>query len=161
MKVDDSGLLDMKLNYFGWTKEDVPKFDPSPGRLWFYIAQLLYNPILALVKASVLVFLLRLGGGHKPKIRWSIHALNVFNGLQAIAIFLVALLQCIPIEANWDPAVALKAKCIDKSFHITASSLTILTDILVLILPFCIFLGLKMKRAAKVAVLGVFMLGLA
>lgn len=116
--------------------------------------------MLALVKASVLVFLLRLGS-QKPGVRWAIYALNTFNGLQAVAIFLVAVFQCLPIAANWDPVVAATAKCVNVSFHVTISCLTLLTDILVLLLPFWIFLGLQMPKAAKLAVIGIFMLGLA
>ncbi|KAL2020621.1 hypothetical protein VTK56DRAFT_8111 [Thermocarpiscus australiensis] len=152
----------IKLNYFGWTAKDVPPFDPEPGLWFFYLAQLFYNPILAFVKASVLLFLLRLGG-QKPGVKRVIHFLNAFNALQAIAVFLVATLQCLPIAANWD--AALKAdpntRCIDNSFHVTISSITICTDIAVLVLPFWIFLGLKMPNAAKAAVLGIFALGLA
>ncbi|KAK4238308.1 hypothetical protein C8A03DRAFT_33651 [Achaetomium macrosporum] len=152
----------IKLMYFGWHAVDVPPFDPQPGMWWFYLAQLFYNPILALVKASVLCFLLRLGG-QKPGVKYAIYALNTFNGLQAVAIFLVATLQCLPIEANWDMAVKAdpNTKCIDNSFHVIISCITIVTDFIVIILPFWIFLGLKMPTAAKVAVLGIFMLGLA
>ncbi|SPO02023.1 related to integral membrane protein PTH11 [Cephalotrichum gorgonifer] len=150
----------VKLNYFGWRMVDVPVFDPAPGLWWFYLAQLFYNPVLALVKASVLVFLLRLGS-HKRNIRYSIYALNTFNGLQAVAIFLVAALQCLPIAANWDAEVKATAKCVQPSFHITISAITIVTDFLVLGLPFWIFLGLKMPPAAKLAVMVVFLLGIA
>ncbi|KAK4161374.1 hypothetical protein QBC43DRAFT_372424 [Cladorrhinum sp. PSN259] len=153
----------IKLGYFGWRAVDVPEtFDMMPAMWWFYIAQILYNPILAFVKASVLLFLLRLGG-QKPGVRLVVHSLNAFNALQAVAIFFVSVLQCLPIAANWD--FALKAdpntKCIDNSFHVIASSLTLFTDILILVIPFWIFLGLNMKKAAKVAVLGIFMLGTA
>ncbi|KAK2809717.1 hypothetical protein FQN50_003562 [Emmonsiellopsis sp. PD_5] len=152
--------IHIKLNYYGWLAADVPAdYDPSPGRWWFYLAQIFYNPVLALVKASVLVFLLRLGG-QKPRVRYAIYALFTFNALQAIAIFLVATLQCLPIAANWDPAVMATATCVDNSFHVTISSLTILTDILVLALPFWIFLGLNMPVASKVGVIGVFLLGI-
>ncbi|KAK5652348.1 hypothetical protein OQA88_10540 [Cercophora sp. LCS_1] len=154
-------FADIKLNYYGWRAVDVPEFDPSPGFWWFFVAQLFYNPILALVKASILVFLLRLGG-HRRAIRYCIYALNTFNALQAVAVFLVALLQCLPIAANWD--FALKAapgtKCVDNSFHIAISFITVVTDILVVALPFWIFLGLKMPRAAKIAVIGIFLMGL-
>lgn len=153
-------IADIKLSYIGWRMEDVPEFDPAPGKWWFYLAQLFYNPVLALVKASVLVFLLRLGS-HQRWVRWFIYGLNTFNALQAIAVFLVALLQCIPISANWDAAAMATAKCVDVSFHVTISCLTIFTDILVLIIPFWIFLGLKMPKAAKVALMGVFTLGIA
>ncbi|KAH6631230.1 hypothetical protein F5144DRAFT_212798, partial [Chaetomium tenue] len=152
----------IKLGYFGWHSVDVPEFDPAPGMWWFYLAQLFYNPILAFVKASVLCFLLRLGG-QKPGVKFAIHFLNAFNALQAIAIFLVAALQCLPIAANWDFALRAEPStvCVDNSFHVTISCITILTDIAVIALPFWIFLGLKMPKAAKVAVLGIFMLGLA
>ncbi|AEO58375.1 hypothetical protein MYCTH_2305652 [Thermothelomyces thermophilus ATCC 42464] len=151
----------IKLNYFGWRQKDVPQFDPAPGLWWFYLAQIFYNPILAFVKASVLCFLLRLGG-QKPGVKYAIYFLNTFNALQAIAVFLVAVLQCLPIEANWDMAVKAdpNTRCVDNSFHVTISSITILTDIAVIALPFWIFLGLKMPKAAKMAVLGIFALGL-
>ncbi|KAI1344275.1 hypothetical protein F5Y15DRAFT_107606 [Xylariaceae sp. FL0016] len=149
----------IKLNYFGWHAKDVPEFDPAPGLWWFYLAQLFYNPVLALVKASILFFLLRLGG-HKQNVRWIIYGLNTFNALQAVAIFLVALLQCLPIHANWDLAARASASCVDNSFHITISSITIVTDLLVLAIPFWIFLGLNMPMAARVAVIGAFLTGL-
>lgn len=147
----------IKLGYFGWNEADVPKFDPTPGLFWFYLGQLLYNPVLALVRASILVFLLRLGG-QKDGVRYAIYALNVFNALLAIAIFLVALLKCTPFEKNWD--LTLKGTCVNFSFNVASSSITILTDILVLALPFWIFLGLQMRKGAKLAVIGIFMLGL-
>ncbi|KAF4460576.1 cfem domain-containing [Fusarium albosuccineum] len=151
---------DIKLSYVGWHEVDVPRpYDPSPGLWWFYVAQMIYNPILALVKASVLVFLLRLGG-QKKSVRWSIHGLNIFNALHAISVFFVALLQCIPIEANWDLEAKAHAKCVEKEFHVTASILTIITDFLVLGIPFWIFLGLKMPKGTKLALIAVFMVGL-
>ncbi|KAK8101901.1 integral membrane protein PTH11 [Apiospora kogelbergensis] len=148
-----------KLGYFGWHKEDVPEdFDPSPGLWWFYLSQIFYNPILALVKCSVLVFILRVGG-LRSGVRWACFGLITFTALQAVAIFFAVLLQCVPIEANWDMAARADAKCINVAFHVTISSITILTDILVVALPFYVFLGLKMRRATKIAVICVFALG--
>lgn len=158
-RTDIIGLADIKLNYYGWYAVDVPEdFDRAPGMWWFYLAQLFYNPVLAFVKASVLLFLLRLGG-QKLAARYAIYALFAFNALQAIAIFLVATLQCLPIAANWDSAVAATATCVDVSFHVAISALTIFTDVLVLALPFWIFLGLNMPTAQKVTVIGAFLLG--
>nr|XP_036581971.1 putative CFEM domain-containing protein [Colletotrichum truncatum]KAF6790528.1 putative CFEM domain-containing protein [Colletotrichum truncatum] len=151
----------IKLGYFGWHAVDVPKGHTMVAALWWnFLVQMFYNPVLALVKASVLVFLLRLGG-QKRGVRLSIHALNLFNACHAVAIFFTALFQCIPIKANWDFSLRAlpNTKCIDNSFHVIASCLTILSDILVLALPFWIFLGLQMPRAAKAAVIGVFLMG--
>ncbi|KAH9884237.1 hypothetical protein F4778DRAFT_565325 [Xylariomycetidae sp. FL2044] len=151
--------LYVKLGYFGWRQEDVPAtYDPSPGLWWFYLAQIFYNPILAFVKCSVLVFILRVGG-NQARVRYVIYGLIAFTVSHAIAVFFGVLLQCLPIRANWDPAVKASATCIDVSFHVIISSVTILTDLLVLALPFYVFLGLKMAVSSKVAVMGVFLSG--
>ncbi|KAK7402428.1 hypothetical protein QQX98_011817 [Neonectria punicea] len=150
----------VRLSYVGFHDRDIPEdYDPAPALWWFYFAQMVYNPILALVKASVLVFLFRLGG-QKQGVRYSIHALNAFNAAHAVAVFFVALLQCLPIEANWNMAARGDAVCIAKEFHVISSFLVLLTDFLVLGIPFWIFLGLKMPLGTKVALIGVFMVGL-
>ncbi|KPM40733.1 hypothetical protein AK830_g5814 [Neonectria ditissima] len=149
------------LNYYGWEEDDVPEYDPSAGLWWNFFEQLCYNPVLASVKASILVFLLRLQG-HNTTIFRTIWGLLIANGLHAVAIFFGALLQCVPIETNWHPELRKDpdTRCIDNSFHIIQSSLTIAMDVMILALPFWIFLGLRMPRGAKIAVLGIFGIGL-
>lgn len=134
---------------------------PNAGLWWNFFYQMCYNPVLALVKCSILVFLLRLGGHHKTIfwVIWSIMALVIGH---AIAVFFAALFQCLPIKTNWTPALRTdpNTRCIDNSFHIIQSSINILTDFLVLAVPFWIFMQLRMPRAAKYAVLGVFAIGI-
>ncbi|KAI0020299.1 hypothetical protein F4780DRAFT_770778 [Xylariomycetidae sp. FL0641] len=151
----------IKLGYFGWHQEDVPAgYDPGPSQWWFYISQIFYNPPLALVKCSVLVFILRLGS-QRRLLRYAIYALIGVTAGHAIAVFFGVLLRCLPIAANWDTALAAQpgTKCISHDFDIAISSITILTDILVLVLPFPVVLGLKMPMGAKIAVIGVFLSG--
>lgn len=150
-----------KLNYYGWEDDQVPEdFNPSAGLWWNFFEQLCYNPVLALVKVSILVFLLRLGG-HDSTIFRVIWALIIVTILHATAVFFGALFQCVPVQTNWHPELREdpNTRCIDNSFHIIQSALTILTDVLILALPFWIFLSLRMKRAKKLAVLGVFAVG--
>lgn len=151
----------LKLNYYGWNPSDVPDdFNPSAGLWWNFFEQMCYNPVLAFVKASILVFLLRLGGHDNTIFRviWTLMFINIAHG---IAVFFGALFQCTPIETNWRPELRADpdTKCIDNSFHIIQSSLTILTDVCVLALPFWIFLSLRMSRGNKIAVLAVFAVG--
>ncbi|KAH7349800.1 hypothetical protein B0T11DRAFT_332842 [Plectosphaerella cucumerina] len=152
-----------KLNYYGWHDEDVPEdWTPNAG-LWFnFLYQMMYNPILALVKCSILVFLLRLGGHQKSIfiVIWSIIGIVIGH---AVAVFFAALFQCVPIRTNWTPSLRADpdTKCINTSFHIIQSAINILTDFLVLAVPFWIFLQLRMPNATKVAVLGVFAIGIA
>ncbi|OAG12531.1 uncharacterized protein CC84DRAFT_1226915 [Paraphaeosphaeria sporulosa] len=126
----------IKLGYFGWHQEDVPKdYDPSPGLFYFYIAQLFYNPILALVKCSILVFILHIGRTRKG-LPWMVYSVLTLTVLHAVGFFFAVLLSCVPIKAIWTPGLKPSAECIDNSFHIIISGVTVMTDILVLALPF-------------------------
>lgn len=148
----------MKTNFIGIHIYDVPVVDATEGLIWNWVVQVLYNPILALVKTSVLLFLLRIGG-QKPGVTWAIHALNFFNLALMVAIFIVVIFQCDPIAFNWDTSIE-GGKCIKQgTFYLSTAALTILTDVLVLALPFWIFLDLKMPRKAKIALIFVFFLG--
>ncbi|SCN98148.1 unnamed protein product [Fusarium fujikuroi] len=81
-----------RYEYIGFHTKDLPKsYDIEPVLFYNWIMQVLYNPILALVKSSILFFLLRLGG-HNRGIRWTIYGLNAFNVALMIAIFLTVVL---------------------------------------------------------------------
>ncbi|KAL7625355.1 hypothetical protein AAE478_004571 [Parahypoxylon ruwenzoriense] len=152
----------MRTAFLGVHVYDIPtNADVSLGMYWNYVIQILYNPILALVKSSVLLFLLRIGG-QRRQIRYSIHALNIFNIGLMIAIFVTVIFQCSPISYFWkritDPT--LKGNCVDTGiFYVATAGLTIFTDVLVLALPFWIFIGLKMAPRVKLAIMAVFLLG--
>ncbi|KAB5572773.1 hypothetical protein GE09DRAFT_1217314 [Coniochaeta sp. 2T2.1] len=150
----------MKTNFIGIHIWDVPApgtYPATPGLIWNFAVQVLYNPILALVKTSVLIFLLRLGG-QKPGVRYAIHALNIFNIALMVAIFLVVIFQCNPVAFNWNPS--LNGTCIKQGeFYLVTAALTIFTDLLVLALPIWIFADLKMKLKLKIALIIVFLLG--
>ncbi|KAI0135654.1 hypothetical protein F4814DRAFT_444468 [Daldinia grandis] len=152
----------MRTAFLGVHIYDIPMTaDVSLGMYWNYVIQILYNPILALVKCSVLTFLLRIGG-QRRQIRYSIHALNIFTLGLMIAIFVTAIFQCSPISYFWERITnpTIPGKCIDTGiFYVTTAALTIFTDVLVLALPFWIFMGLKMAPKIKFAIMVVFLLG--
>ncbi|KAK3986613.1 hypothetical protein QBC44DRAFT_332980 [Cladorrhinum sp. PSN332] len=188
----------MRLNYVGIDLADVPPdWDIKRGFFWTYVCQLLYNPVLGLIKSSILFFLLRLvpGRQNNTRVKAAIHALNAFNLAMLVAVFFAILLQCRPISWFWrsvcgfgievqpgeeegselkegeNPGTAaansndlLKGggggKCIDQVLlYLIQGGLNIWTDVLVLALPFWIFLGLKMPRRLKTVTLCVFGLG--
>ena len=152
----------MKLLYIGIHYWNVPTpFDPTSGLIWIYVVGAVYNPILAIVKQSVLIFLLRLSGP-KTGVRMAVWIVSGFNVAEMIAVFLVVIFQCNPIAANWDLASAPTAKCVNQStFGLTTGALTILTDLTTLAIPIYIFFGLKINRRIKLALILVFMLGFA
>lgn len=154
----------MRSAYVGVHMVDIPRYvDFAVAQRWNYIATIIYNPILALVKTSLLLFLLRLGG-QKRKVRVAIVSLLVFNLCQMVALFICCVFQCTPINYLWmavaPGGASRKGKCINQNaFLISTASLTIVTDVLVLILPFWIFVGLKLPLRVRVAIIGVFALG--
>lgn len=152
----------MRTAFLGIHVYNIPMTaDVGLGMYWNYVVQILYNPILALVKSSVLVFLLRIGG-QRREIRYSIHTLNFFNIGLMIAIFVTVIFQCDPIPYFWKRIMnpEMEGKCIETGiFYVTTAALTIFTDVLVLALPFWIFMGLKMAPKVKFAIMVVFLLG--
>lgn len=154
----------MRLNYIGIHRKDIPPtLDFVLGQKWAFAIQVLYNPILAFVKTSVLLFLMRLGG-QKHEVRLCIIGLLVFNLCQMVAIFFAVVFQCTPVSYFWDrmreEGTRPEGMCINQNaFYIATSGLTILTDLLVLILPFWIFLGLNLPLKVRAAIIGVFVLG--
>jgi hypothetical protein len=148
----------IKTNFVGIHGNQIPPHNPTEAAIWNYAVQILYNPILALVKASVLIFLLRLFG-QKGGVRTYIYVVNTANLLQMVGVFVAIVLQCMPIEFNWNPNVR-GGRCVNQRILYTSTaSFTILTDLLVLALPAYIFTDLKIPRRTKLALLFVFLLG--
>lgn len=136
----------------------IPLNDPSPGLFWEFLMEIFYNPILALVKSSVLVFLLRIGGC-KSGVRRAIHIVNVVNLAEMIALFLVVIMQSIPIKAAWDLNVKATHQIEMVPFIIATAAITIATDVVVLAIPVWVFIGLNMRKAQKIGVLLIFLAG--
>ncbi|KAK3322217.1 hypothetical protein B0H66DRAFT_194942 [Apodospora peruviana] len=148
----------IKTNFIGIPSDQIPSHDPTQGLIWAYAVQILYNPILALVKSSVLIFLSRLFG-QKDGVRRFIIWLNVANIVQMVGVFLAITLQCLPIAFNWDLSIR-GGRCVDRRILYTCTAvINIVTDLLVLGLPVWIFVDLKIPKRTKIALLFVFLLG--
>lgn len=136
----------------------MPPHDPTQGLIWSYAVQILYNPILALVKSSVLIFLTRLFG-QKDWVRRSLLWLNIANISQMVAVFFAILLQCSPVAFNWDPTIR-GGYCVDRRvLYVSTAVFNIVTDCLILGLPLWVFSSLRIPKRAKIALLVVFTLG--
>ncbi|KXX78945.1 hypothetical protein MMYC01_204733 [Madurella mycetomatis] len=148
----------IKTNFVGIPPEQIPPHDPTQGLIWSYAVQILYNPILALVKSSVLIFLSRLFG-QKDWVRRFLLWLNVANISQMVAVFFAITLQCLPIAFNWDLSIS-GGRCVDRRvLYISTAVFNIITDLLILGLPLWVFSSLKIPKRTKIALLFVFLLG--
>lgn len=142
--------------------------------------QLLYNPILTLVKASVICFLLRIGGT-KPYIKKALYITFFVNAALVVSVFIADALQCTPFhyvyDSSWMDLEAQKAagadskgmvngvvvrggKCFDQRlFFLVTAGLAVGTDLVVIAIPTLIVWDLKMTRKKKLAAAGVLSTG--
>lgn len=150
----------MKMQYVGVHIYQLPTapYDTSRSLLVNYIVVIFYNPELALVKSSVLFFLLRLGG-HDNTVRYSIHVLNTVNLILMVSVFIASVFTCVPIHKYWHPATA--GHCNNEALqYIITSSITVVTDVLVMIIPIKLVVGLQMNRKAKAGLISVLCAGI-
>ncbi|KAB5560287.1 hypothetical protein GE09DRAFT_86452 [Coniochaeta sp. 2T2.1] len=161
-----SAIVFMRLGYVGIHTYDVPPND-TEGLSWYYnwLCLVFYTPILWLVKISILVFLLRLGGLQNQRVRIAIYCMIAVVTSIMIANQCVIILQCNPAHVGWTTPwferEALGYHCIDAAaFTISAGALAIFTDLVLLIVPFWIFLDLRINKRMRNALIGVFMLGI-
>ncbi|MCJ1381296.1 hypothetical protein MMC17_004406 [Xylographa soralifera] len=110
----------------------------------------------ASVKLSLLYLFLRIF----PTRQVRIHA-YILIGIVIMFCFatiLASLLQCRPIQANWDSSI--KAVCGNQAASWLGTGITnILTDVLVLALPIRSVWNLKLPRVTKIGLIGVFGVG--
>jgi hypothetical protein len=162
----------MKVTWYGYHTRDVPKLDLQDKVLAdkvFFAQGLLYNPVLGLVKWSIISFLLRLDDRRKG-IRWTLLSLQAFNLAHMISVFLVVVFQCSPANMYWNhhktdqmingQVVNDNYTCIDQaSFSLSTAAIAVLTDIAILLVPIAMMWNLRMPIRRKLAVVFVLSLG--
>lgn len=124
--------------------------------LW--ICQVLYTTALALVKISIVASFHRIFPTRS--IRWTMCTLAGFIIAVWIVGIFTTIFQCSPIYAAWD-FEAIKPKCLPimRVYYFT-TAFSILTDLLLCIIPLPLFWKLKLPVREKLIVSGLFAFGL-
>lgn len=162
----------MKVTWYGYRTRDVPDLsldDKILSDKVFFAQGLLYNPVLGLVKWSVILFLMRLDDA-RLSIKWTLRGLFVFNLAHMISVFLVVVFQCSPVHMYWDhhktdrvvggEIVNDNYTCIDQApFSLSTAGIAVFTDIAILLVPIAMMWNLRMPSRRKVAVILVLSLG--
>ncbi|ESZ91316.1 hypothetical protein SBOR_8291 [Sclerotinia borealis F-4128] len=151
----------IKYNYVGVHIWDLPAdWDSVPGAKYGYATELIYNPILALVKTSILLFLLRLTG-QKSNVRRTIVGILIFNGIMMVTTFLLTTFHCVPIAANWYPALYPNAVCMNFANFVTGTAaVSVFTDMMALLMPTWIVYNLQIQRRQKMMLAAILSFGL-
>ncbi|KAI3573011.1 hypothetical protein IWW34DRAFT_888009 [Fusarium oxysporum f. sp. albedinis] len=131
-----------------------------------FIAEYLYTMSIVLVKWSILALYWRIFGSVRST-RLPICILFGIISAWGIAVILVSTFQCLPVSAFWlrfDPnggsEMTYECPVNVRMFFIANAIPNIITDILILLVPVPGIWSLQLRTAKKIAVLGIFALGL-
>ncbi|KAL4877067.1 hypothetical protein BJY04DRAFT_210166 [Aspergillus karnatakaensis] len=141
----------------GYHYYEVSDKDMELFRKFCYIATVLYCPMALLVKIALLAMLIRIFAPYKNKVLFIyvfIGALIVYYTIAEI----VKIRMCDPVPAYWtlDP----NASCLDQRAALIADSvISVVSDLLILILPLPLTWSLQMSRNKKLRVIGLLSAG--
>lgn len=154
-------IYDLVQIHYGFGRHQAVTLATHPERLEtfffnLFIILLFYNIGLAIFKYSFLALYIRLFRV-SVRLRYSCYVLGVLITMWWIATFFAILFRCSPVRGSWDPT---HAKCIPLNTIFLGQAIpTIIFDIIILLLPVKLVLGIQMPRPAKVGVLVTFVLG--
>jgi hypothetical protein len=129
---------------------------------WQVLATSAYIIDMGFIKVSIALFLIRLNYVHR-RYQWILGISAAIVAIWSIATFFWYLLQCNPVEAQWDYTIS-GAKCVTSEQVVNAayalSVMTILSDWLYALIPIPMVWGIKMTKQAKLTVIIVLGLGI-
>lgn len=121
------------------------------------IAAVIYAPCVMFTKASILWLYLRLSPARTFRI--CVYATMAMAFSYSTASFWALIFSCSPTKAGWDLSIK-NPKCLDRNaLYFSVGGFNILTDILILLLPIRLVLGLQIPQRQKFGLLGIFMCG--
>ncbi|KAJ5528055.1 hypothetical protein N7513_012214 [Penicillium frequentans] len=116
----------------------------------------LYTTCVAFIKLSILALYKRLFA-----VKHMIVAVNVMASvvvLWAVSIMVAATLNCIPINSFWDRSI--DGRCINTAnFNYAMQIPNIISDLIILIMPIKVVIGLPIPKTQKILLSGVFLVG--
>ncbi|KAF2998166.1 hypothetical protein E8E13_003015 [Curvularia kusanoi] len=151
---------------FGTTKGlgrhqgDIPDEWLEQMRQSSYAFSVLYNPALMATKTSILIFYLNLSETQKI-FRWAtISTLFVVNA-GGLALTILNIAQCRPVDAAWMVPVPATAHCTNiVTIYLSSAPLNIITDLAILFLPMPILTGMRLPKKQKIILVITFGFGI-
>ncbi|KAK5652229.1 hypothetical protein OQA88_10726 [Cercophora sp. LCS_1] len=140
------------LGHHIWTR--TPEQMVQWGKEQWYTF-LFYTMSLAFTKLSILVLYTRILV-HGPLRIANLVVLAIVTACN-IWVFISICIQCIPLQAVWDPTV--KGWCLGLAGALGNSILHIVTDFMIFVLPLPALINLKIHRKQKIGLIVIFCLG--
>ncbi|KAH5057440.1 hypothetical protein HBH96_109480 [Parastagonospora nodorum] len=148
-------------SFYGYHVWNIPEgaIDPILMMKWNYANSIIYNPILALVKLSFILTLIKL---RSPKIwiNYCLWAMLCLNACFAVGAPLACIMQCNPIAKYWDRRII--GSCVHAgAYTVSTSSIVLATDVLILVMPSWMLHDLSMPLGRKLMVIVFLSFGIA
>ncbi|KAJ2900399.1 hypothetical protein MKZ38_002456 [Zalerion maritima] len=146
---------EISLDTFNVFMKQASLYPFAPEQL-VYVASIIYVWCGAFAKLALLVFYYRLS----PQLwfRWAIMATIVFVVGSSAGIFFSLIFACDPIAMSWD--VAIPGECINRTaLYIATAVANIVSDLIILVLPVKVIIGLRITRQQKMGLLALFVIG--
>lgn len=122
--------------------------------------QRLQPPSLFCVKTSIIIFYVRIFPTRAIRIAgWGIW---IYTLLWMIAVWFATLFECSPVSYFWNKSIA-GGHCINNpliTIGLTSAVLSCVGDMFIFAMPIPVVMGLNMNRRKKIALAGIFMVGL-
>lgn len=141
----------------GYHLKDVSEAHQVLFRKFCYIATVLYCPMALLTKVALLSILIRIFSPYKSKIIFIYVFLGCLTVYYTIA-EIVKIRMCDPVPAYWTMEEG--ASCLDQRAALIADSvISVVSDLIILILPLPLTWSLQMSRNKKLRVAGMLSAG--
>lgn len=119
-------------------------------------------------KVSILLFYRRLGGAVSPKFRNCVYAAIAFVVAYCVCYLIMAFCHCRPLNAYWNQGDILWRlahtddwECTDEGAQVVAACvISMVQDFIACLLPMALFARLRISRKQKLALAGIFGVGL-
>ncbi|MCJ1379782.1 hypothetical protein MMC17_002885 [Xylographa soralifera] len=121
---------------------------------WSTIAQILEMIALGFVKVSICLYMIRMIHHTMKRVRQCLWVLIGFIIACHIAVFIMFVLQCIPLTAVWDPSVSGTCYGLGVTYNVAyaATGLDALTDLASAIIPIFVIQRLSINLHTKIAI---------
>lgn len=160
MKSADNAIIGVKDGGVGRHEPWIIENSPQSMKAWaqsLFVTELIYGMLIPTEKTSILLLYIRLFGIRRW-FRCTAYGMIAYIWMWGISEFVVALVQCIPVEYQWNKSIdGTCIKQIDYFRWICAPNA--IHDVVMLILPVRVVLQLQIPNRQKLALMGVFLIG--
>jgi len=144
----------------GRRQQDIPQDWLRPMKQSSWVFSVLYNPALMATKTSILVFYLTLSKNQKV-FRWATIATLVVVNVGGLALTVLNIVQCRPVNAAWASPVPATATCTNiVTIYLSSAPLNIITDLAIFFLPMPILTSMRLPKKQKIILIITFGFGI-